>query len=87
MPRLHAHLCRHTYATNYLLYKYGDVFRLQHIPGHNTLEMVRKYVHYASSQAMMNGRTVSPIDQVGIKKLKGYKVDQTLRRNHVSTKY
>lgn len=84
VPRLHAHLCRHTYATNYLLYKCGDVFRLQHILGHNTLEMVRRYVHYASSQAMMNGRTASPIDKVGIKKLRGYKVDQTLRRNHVS---
>ncbi|MFC1919835.1 tyrosine-type recombinase/integrase [Chloroflexota bacterium] len=82
VPRLHPHLCRHTYATNYLLHKCGDVFRLQHILGHNTLEMVRRYVHYASSQAMMNSKTASPIDQLGMKKLKGYKVDQTLRRNH-----
>ena len=82
VPRLHAHLCRHTYATNYLCHKCGDVFRLQHILGHNTLEMVRKYVHYASSQAMMNDRTSSPVDQLGIKKLRGYKIDKMLRSNN-----
>jgi integrase/recombinase XerC/integrase/recombinase XerD len=47
VPRLHAHLCRHTYATDFLIYNCGDVFRLQQILGHTTLEMVRKYVHYA----------------------------------------
>jgi len=82
VPRLHAHLCRHTYATNYLLHQCGDVFRLQQILGHNTLEMVRRYVHYASSQAMMNGKTSSPVDQLGIKRLKGYKIDQMLRSNN-----
>jgi site-specific recombinase XerD len=82
IPRLHAHLCRHTYATNYLCYGCGDVFRLQHILGHNTLEMVRRYVHYASSQAMMNGRISSPVDQLGIRKLRGYKIDKMLRSNN-----
>ena len=28
IPRLHAHLLRHTFATNFLVYKCGDVFRL-----------------------------------------------------------
>lgn len=82
VPRLHAHLCRHTYATNYLLHKCGDVFRLQHMLGHNSLEMVRRYVHYASSQAMMNDKTSSPVDQLGIKGLRGYKIDQMLRSNN-----
>ena len=79
---LHPHLRRHTFATNYLIYKCGDVFRLQQILGHTSLEMVRRYVHYASTQALMNGNTVSPIDQMGIRKLRGYKIDRMLKNKH-----
>jgi len=82
VPRLHAHLCRHTYATNFLNYNCGDVFRLQQILGHTTLEMVRRYVHYASTQALMNRKTASPVDQMDIRKLKGYKIDRMLKNNH-----
>ena len=81
VPRLHAHLCRHTFATNFLAYHCGDVFRLQQILGHTSLEMVRRYVHYASTQDLLNGRTLSPIDQMGVKKLRGYKLDQLLRKS------
>jgi integrase/recombinase XerC/integrase/recombinase XerD len=81
VPRLHAHLCRHTFATNFLIYKCGDIFRLQQILGHTSLEMVRRYVHYASTQALINGKILSPVDQMGIKKLRGYKIDQILSKN------
>jgi integrase/recombinase XerC/integrase/recombinase XerD len=81
VPRLHAHLCRHTFATNYLVHKCGDVFRLQQILGHTSLEMVRRYIHYASAQYLINGRTLSPVDQMGVKKLRGYKIDQMLSKN------
>jgi site-specific recombinase XerD len=84
VPRLHAHLCRHTYATSYLVNKCGDVFRLQNILGHTTLEMVRKYVHYASCQDMINNHSASPVDHLGIKNLRGYKVDRLLRTNKAS---
>jgi site-specific recombinase XerD len=84
VPRLHAHLCRHTFATNYLVHNCGDVFRLQQILGHTSLEMVRRYVHYASTQYLMNGKTLSPFDQMGIKKLRGYKIDRFLRKNSVN---
>ena len=79
--RLHAHLCRHTFATNYLVHNCGDVFRLQQILGHTSLEMVHRYVHHASTLALINGRTLSPIDQMGVKKLRGYKIDQMLSKN------
>jgi len=85
VPRLHAHLCRHTFATNYLIHDCGDVFRLQQILGHTSLEMVRRYVHYASSQIMINSKSSSPIDHMGIKKLSGYKIDRTLRNNRLIT--
>lgn len=47
VQRLHAHLCRHTFATRFLI-NGGDVFTPQQILGHSTLEMVRHYVNLAS---------------------------------------
>jgi integrase len=47
VERLHPHLCRHAFATKYLV-NGGDVFTLQQILGHTTLEMVRRYVNSAS---------------------------------------
>jgi len=43
VKRLHVHLCRHTFATNYLV-NGGNVFFLQQILGHTSLDMVRRYV-------------------------------------------
>ncbi|MFC1930128.1 tyrosine-type recombinase/integrase [Chloroflexota bacterium] len=86
VPRFHAHLCRHTFTTNFLVHHCGDVFRLQQILGHTSLEMVRRYVHYASTQDLMNGKILSPIDQMGVKKLRGYKIDQLLSKNGHSTR-
>jgi integrase/recombinase XerC/integrase/recombinase XerD len=81
VPRLHAHLCRHTYATDFLIYNCGDVFRLQQILGHTTLEMVRKYVHYASARTLIQGNVTSPIDHMSIKGLRGYKINRELKNN------
>lgn len=79
VSRLHAHLCRHTYATNFLIHKCGDVFRLKLILGHSTLDMVNRYVHFASAQDMIQSRVSSPVDYLGIKKLKGYKIDRLIK--------
>jgi integrase/recombinase XerC/integrase/recombinase XerD len=84
VSRLHAHLCRHTFATNFLIHNCGDVFRLQQILGHTTLEMVRRYVHFASAQAIVNGRPSSPLDRMGISRLNGYKIDRVLKKSQIT---
>ena len=76
VPRLHAHLCRHTFATNFLIHRCGDVFRLQQILGHTTLEMVRRYVHYASAEDLIRGAVSSPLDHANIKSLRGYGINR-----------
>lgn len=66
VSRLHPHLCRHTFATNYLV-NGGDVFTLQHILGHTTLEMVRRYVNLASAHVVIQHRKFSPMDVITVK--------------------
>lgn len=63
VKRLHPHLCRHTFATNYLM-NGGDVFTLQQILGHTTLEMVRRYVNLASAHVRVQHRKFSPMDRM-----------------------
>jgi site-specific recombinase XerD len=61
VPRLHAHLCRHTFATNYLM-NGGDIFTLQQILGHSSLEMVRRYVNLSSEYVIGQHNRFSPLD-------------------------
>jgi len=65
--RLHAHLCRHTFATNYLV-NGGHLFSLQQILGHSSLEMVRRYVSLASAHVAVQHRQFSPIDRMNLLK-------------------
>jgi site-specific recombinase XerD len=64
--RLHAHLCRHTFATRFLI-NGGDVFTLQQILGHSTLEMVRHYVNLASSHIAVQHQKYSPLDRLNLR--------------------
>jgi site-specific recombinase XerD len=66
VKRLHAHLCRHTFATNYLI-NGGDVFSLQQILGHSTLEMVRRYVSLASVHVTVQHKKFSPMDRMNLR--------------------
>ncbi len=68
VERLHAHLCRHTFATRFLL-NGGDVFTLQQILGHSTLEMVRNYVNLASNHVAMQHHKYSPLDRLSLYKV------------------
>jgi len=64
--RLHAHLCRHTFATRFLI-NGGVVFSLQQILGHSTLEMVRHYVNLASSHVTIQHQKFSPLDRLNLR--------------------
>jgi site-specific recombinase XerD len=63
VTRLHAHLCRHTFAINYLL-NGGDIFSLKEILGHTTLDMVNHYLHFTSSQITAQHHKYSPMDKL-----------------------
>jgi site-specific recombinase XerD len=65
--RLHAHLCRYTFATRFLV-NGGDVFTLQQILGHSTLEMVRHYVNLASNHVVIQHQKYSPLDRLNLHK-------------------
>lgn len=61
--RLRAHLLRHTFATRYLE-NGGDIYSLQHILGHTSLEMVKKYIHLTTRKTIVNFTCYSPLDNV-----------------------
>jgi len=68
VQRLHAHLCRHTFATRFLT-NGGDVFTLQRILGHSTLEMVRHYVNLASNDIIVKHQKCSPLDRLNLRRV------------------
>jgi len=63
VSRLYAHLCRHTFAINYLM-NGGDIFSLKEILGHTTLDMVNHYLHFTSAQITALHRMYSPMDKL-----------------------
>lgn len=63
IPRLTPHLCRHTFATLYLV-KGGDILSLQQCLGHTSLEMVKNYTHLANSFVRLRHKKLSPLDNV-----------------------
>ncbi len=67
VARLHAHLCRHTFATRFLI-NGGDVFTLQQILGHSTLQMVSHYVNLASNHVAIQHQKFSPMDRLSLRK-------------------
>lgn len=63
VKRLHAHLFRHTFAARYLLGG-GDVFHLQKLLGHESLDMTRRYVELTKTQAIEGFDKFSPADRL-----------------------
>ena len=54
------HTARHTFAVNYIR-NGGDVFRLQRILGHSTLEMTRRYVNLQTEDLSAVHNRLSPL--------------------------
>lgn len=53
IKRLHPHLLRHTFATNYLLYSDGDIYKLSMLLGHSDVTTSEIYLHYANYYSFM----------------------------------
>ncbi|HWQ04624.1 MAG TPA: tyrosine-type recombinase/integrase [Longilinea sp.] len=63
VDKFHPHVCRHTFSVRYLI-NGGDVFSLQKILGHTSLDMTRKYVNLASGDVKEKHRRFSPMDNL-----------------------
>lgn len=63
IPRLKAHLLRHTFATRYLE-NGGDIYSLKQILGHTSLEMVKRYVHTTHRKTVSKFPDYSPLDNL-----------------------
>jgi integrase/recombinase XerD len=64
--RLSAHTFRHTFAKNWLM-NGGDIFSLQKILGHKTLDMVRNYVNITFKDIQSQHSKFSPGDNLYVK--------------------
>jgi len=84
VPRLHAHLLRHTFAVNYLM-NGGDVFTLQQILGHTTLEMVRHYINLANAHVMTQHKRFSPVDRMNLRQInRAVTMRKTIRKKRMA---
>jgi len=63
------HLFRHTFAKRWILNK-GDMFRLQKILGHSTLDIVKEYVNMYGDDLQRDFDTYNPLDNFDFMKEK-----------------
>lgn len=69
VPRLHAHLFRHSFAVRFLV-NGGDVMTLRLFLGHEDIQTTQMYIHLAESQLKVQHQRFSPIDNLKLKKRK-----------------
>jgi len=64
--KVHPHKLRHTFAISYLR-SGGDVFSLQYLLGHSTLQMTQRYFQSLNAEDAMNAhRKYSPLDNLEV---------------------
>lgn len=57
------HAYRHTFAKNWIL-NGGDIFTLQKILGHSSIEMVKNYVNLYSDELKIGFNSYNPLDRM-----------------------
>lgn len=62
VPKTSSHLFRHTFAKKWIL-NGGDIFRLQKILGHKSLEMVKEYVNMFGTDLKENFEEFNPLNE------------------------
>jgi len=67
------HRLRHTFARNWIL-NGGDVFRLQKILGHSSMDIVRNYVNMFSDDVQRDFNTFNPLENITEQQKKGIKL-------------
>ena len=65
VSRLHCHLCRHTFAIDYLL-NGGDIISLKEILGYSSIDIVNRYVSFNNAQIALQHSKFSPVDRLDI---------------------
>ena len=75
------HLFRHTFAKNWILNN-GDIFRLQKILGHQSIEIVKEYVNMFGTDLQQNFDVFNPLDNTEIMKRNAgtMKLTKTLKK-------
>lgn len=76
VERISVHAFRHTFAKNWIR-NTGDVFRLQKLLGHSSLDMTRAYVNMFSEDLKEGFEEHNPLDVIK----KGQARAQTIKRN------
>ncbi len=61
------HRYRHTFAKNWIL-NGGDIFRLQKILGHSTMDMVKEYVNLFDNELQIDFNDFNPLDNLHVNK-------------------
>lgn len=77
------HLFRHTFAKKWIL-NGGDVFRLQKILGHSSMDMVKEYVNMFNDDLKRDFDTFNPLEEFCNKKTETMKMKPKVKKQRIS---